>query len=192
MISTGNVAIPRSAYCPWYFAKTPCAPGADSIQTTCQLSPSVPSPGRLQRCRAHRFRIRSSVSVHSSTHGFELGPVPLALTRHIGSARRSKSWEIARKPLTRHGPFSHQLEKKPCGIRLARWTLNQRVPGSSPGAPTRHFRYLRDILERMPPWKIAQGNVGGNSRPDLPRPTPGSIRGAWPSRCGDTRSYGGQ
>ncbi len=46
------------------------------------------------------------------------------------------SWEIGANILKQHERFSLQLGEKPCGIKSAQWTLNQRVQGSSPCAPT--------------------------------------------------------
>src|SRR5262245_15514794 len=46
------------------------------------------------------------------------------------------NWENACKPLTYNAPFGPQLGKKCSGSKEERWTLNQRVLGSSPSAPT--------------------------------------------------------
>jgi hypothetical protein len=46
-------------------------------------------------------------------------------------------------PLLHNVRFVVQFEKKWRRIRGPRWTLNQRVPGSSPGAPT-------NVLKRSP------------------------------------------
>jgi hypothetical protein len=44
--------------------------------------------------------------------------------------------KIAGSFLIRYGRFGGRFEKKPCENKAAFSTLNQQVPGSSPGAPT--------------------------------------------------------
>jgi hypothetical protein len=46
------------------------------------------------------------------------------------------SWEIARNPLIFIWGFCTQLGKNLNKIKAGYWTLNQRVAGSSPAAPT--------------------------------------------------------
>jgi hypothetical protein len=51
----------------------------------------------------------------------------------------SNSWDLSRSPLIIHGHFSPWLGEKPFEITRAGVTLNQRVLGSSPSAPTTNF-----------------------------------------------------
>jgi hypothetical protein len=48
-----------------------------------------------------------------------------------------------RNALCCNASFAVWFEKIRRGINATTWTLNQRVPGSSPGAPTNRFKYLR-------------------------------------------------
>jgi hypothetical protein len=50
--------------------------------------------------------------------------------------------KIGGNALLRNARFVARFEKKLRRIRGARWTLNQRVPGSSPGAPTNVLKRL--------------------------------------------------
>jgi hypothetical protein len=52
------------------------------------------------------------------------------------------SWETVSNVLKQHVRFFLELGEKPSEINSAQWTLNQRVPGSSPGAPTNYIKYL--------------------------------------------------
>ena len=59
-----------------------------------------------------------------------------------------RGWIFRCKPLTSNDRILAELEKFTCKINDASMSLNQRVPGSSPGAPTKLFNSLgtsRDI-----------------------------------------------
>ena len=52
------------------------------------------------------------------------------------------SWESRCNALMRHSRFDPQLGKAAAKSNAEKWTLNQRVPGSSPGAPTNQIKHL--------------------------------------------------
>jgi hypothetical protein len=62
----------------------------------------------------------------------------------------SVGWEIRRNLLIRNGAFIRQLEKILRSINDVVLTLNQRVHGSSPCAPTNKFNQLADFDYTIP------------------------------------------
>jgi hypothetical protein len=55
--------------------------------------------------------------------------------------------------LTRHARFFRQLGEKPREIKSEKWTLNQRVQGSSPCAPTIKINTLAALFGLSVPKK---------------------------------------
>ena len=60
---------------------------------------------------------------------------------------RAHSWIFRCKPLIPIACILARLEKFACDIKANRMSLNQRVPGSSPGAPTKFSKHLAQSLE---------------------------------------------
>jgi hypothetical protein len=83
------------------------------------------------------------------------------------------SWKFDRNPLICYGGFCIQLGKKPSKINAIILTLNQRVAGSSPAAPTIHMTEMYMIFGPA-------GAFGRNKR----RPNKRIISGPSDQACG--------
>ena len=67
-------------------------------------------------------------------------------------------WHFSAKILIAHGRFLPQLEKNAKEINAALWTLNQRVQGSSPCAPTNPINGLAENKsEHATPCDMSHG-----------------------------------
>jgi hypothetical protein len=68
----------------------------------------------------------------------EVAALATSLARQLGIS----GLKTGGNALQRNVRFVARFEKKWGRIRGTRWTLNQRVPGSSPGAPTNKINLL--------------------------------------------------
>jgi hypothetical protein len=92
------------------------------------------------------------------------------------------SWETVRIPLMIHDRFNPQLGKKRCRSKHDWWTLNQRVQGSSPCAPTKPINVLGQ--DRAPTVKSG-GTIWGTALGGQPWPLVGhTVSGQFPTRRG--------
>jgi hypothetical protein len=66
------------------------------------------------------------------------------------SVANTRGWKFPRKALSSNGRYLARLEKLCRDINSNRVTLNQRVLGSSPSAPTKPFQDLRHIPPAIP------------------------------------------
>ena len=99
------------------------------------------------------------------------------------------SWEFGCNALMLHVRFSLQLGEKRWDQRVNRGTLNQRVPGSSPGAPTKkiwarvcreNVKVTAEALFRVRQVCCSAGHPG--TRRGTPRGRPGRRMGGLPCR----------